>query len=124
VNEPLTITVHTLDHGPVTLPEPAWCIGRHEDGGHRADILHQGPDVLLAFHGQHITAANIVQSPFAEHTTPGLGGRTPGVSVSAIGRTLDPVAVYELAARLDAYADQLRGLADQLAALLDGGEAR
>lgn len=118
MTEPRTITVHTLDHGPVTLPEPAWCIGGHEDGGHRADILHTGPDVVLAFHGQHITAAGLVQSPYAGDASPHLGGRTPGVSVSVIGRTLDPAAVYELAARLDGYADQLRDLADQLTEVL------
>lgn len=124
MTEPRLITLPTLDHGPVTLEEPSWCVGHadHRPDSHRADILHSGPDVTLAFHGQHITDAGLVQSPYAELVTPGLGGRTTGVSVSAIRRTLDPVAVYELAARLDAYADQLRDLADQLAQLLDGGD--
>lgn len=112
--------IHTIDHGTVTVVCPPWCVGGHEDGGHRADILHCGPDVTLAFHGRLITDAGLVQSPFAELDTPDLGGRTPGVSVSAIGRTLDPVQLYELAASLDGYADQLRGLADRLAVLLDG----
>jgi hypothetical protein len=121
VNESRLITLPTLD-GPVTLTCPAWCVGHadHRPDTHRADILHTGPDIVLAFHGQHITAASLTESPFAERVTPGLGGRTPGVSVSAIGRTLDPVAVYELAARFDGYADELRGLGDQLAEVLGG----
>ena len=119
--EPRLITLPTLD-GPVTLTCPAWCVGHadHQPDSYRADILHTGPDLVLAFHGQHITAAGLVQSPYAGDASPQLGGRTPGVSVSVIGRTLDPVAVYELAARLDAYADQLRDLADQLTDVLGG----
>lgn len=117
-----TVTINTLDHGPVTIPEPAWCIGAHPDGGYRADILHAGPDVALAFHGRHITDASLVQSPFAGATRPGLGGRTTGVSISIIGQTLDPVGLYGLAAALDGYADRLRDLADELAALLGGGQ--
>lgn len=121
MSAPRTVTIRTRDHGEITLPEPAWCLGEHEHGGYRSDILHQGPDVALAFHGLHITDAGLVQSPFAGAASPGLGGRTTGVSVSVIGRTLDPVGLYELAAALDGYTDRLRDLADQLAALLAGG---
>jgi hypothetical protein len=125
VTEPRLITLPTLD-GPVTLTCPAWCVGHadHRPDGYRADILHSGPDIVLAFHGQHITAAGLVQSPFAGDASQQLGGRTPGVSVSVIGRTLDPVHLYGLAAALDGYADQLRDLADQLATVLAGGEVR
>lgn len=40
-----TVTINTADHGPVTLPEPAWCTGAHEDDGARTDIGHHGPDI-------------------------------------------------------------------------------
>lgn len=105
-----TVTLPTADHGDVTLPEPSWCVG-HESmpGDLRADILHQGPEIVLRFHGRIIGDAGLVQSPFAELTS-----REPGVSVSLLGQTLDPVGLYGLAATLDGYADQLRGLADQL----------
>lgn len=116
--EPRTITLPTEDHGDVTLDEPAWCVG-HESapGDLRADILHQGPDVALVFRGHDIGDASLVEAPFAE-----LPGGGLGVSVSLLGRTLDPVQVYDLAATLDAHADRLRDLADQLHALLAGGD--
>lgn len=122
--QPRTVVVPTADAGDVTITCPAWCTGHLSlPGDLRADIIHQGPDVALAFHGRHIGDAGLVQSPYASSPTPGLGGPTPGVSVSLLGQTLDPVALYELAACLDAHADQLRDLADQLARIL-GGEPR
>lgn len=123
---PRTITLPTADHGNVTLPCPQWCVGHadHRPDTHRADIHHSGPDIVLAFHGAELFTACLVQSPYATLSTPELGGRTTGVSVYPPGRTLDPVQLYSLAAALDGYADQLRDLADQLAAILAGGEAR
>ncbi|MDX2839502.1 hypothetical protein PV377_11015, partial [Streptomyces ipomoeae] len=118
MNAPRTITLTTIDHGDVTLTCPTWCAGHadHRPDTYRADILHKGPDVALHFHGAEIIAAGLAQSPFATIDTPGLGGRTVGVSVSPVDRTLNPVQLYSLAAALDSYADQLRGLADQLTA--------
>jgi len=116
VSEPRTVTVRTVDHGDVTVTCPAWCRAEHEDGGYRADILHSGPDTVLVFHGHAIGDASLVQSPYAERL-----GRTVGVSVSLLGQTLDPTGLYDFAATLDAHADRLRDLADQLAALLAGG---
>lgn len=109
-----TVTLPTADHGDITLPEPAWCVG-HESvpGDLRAEIFHQGPDVVLRFRGQFVSDAGLVQSPYAADPT-------PSISVSMLGRTLDPRGVYELAAELDRHADALRDLADQLSALLGG----
>lgn len=122
--EPRTITLPTEDHGNVTLPEPSWCVGHadHRPDTYRADILHKGPDVTLAFHGVEVINVCLTQSPCATIVTPGLGGRTTGVSVYPPGRTLTPVSLYSLAAALDGYADQLRGLADQLDAILAGSD--
>lgn len=122
--EPRTVTLPTADHGDVTLPEPAWCAGHpnHRPDDLRADIHHAGPDVTLTWHGHHITDACIVQSPFTEIDIPELSSRTPGVSVSIMARTLTPVDLYDLAATLDSYADRLRDLADQLSAILGGGQ--
>ncbi|MGW1000761.1 DUF6907 domain-containing protein [Streptomyces sp. NPDC002520] len=124
--EPRTITLPTSDHGDVTVIEPDWCQGHpnHRPDDLRADIHHSGPDVTLAFRGHHITDACLVQSPFTEIDVPELSSRTPGVSVSVIARTLDPAGLYELAAALDRYADELRALADQLTGILAGGGAR
>ncbi|WP_405671468.1 DUF6907 domain-containing protein [Streptomyces sp. NBC_01530] len=115
-SEPRTVTLPTADYGDVTIPEPAWCIG-HESmpGDRRVDILHQGAPAELRFRGHDIGDACLVQGPFGELTS-----RESGISVSLIGQTLDAVAVYDLAAALDGYADQLRDLADQLTVLLTG----
>ncbi|MFJ1552339.1 DUF6907 domain-containing protein [Streptomyces mirabilis] len=122
--EPRTVTLPTADYGDVTLPEPAWCIGHpnHRPDDQRADIHHSGPDITLTFRGHHITHACLAQSPFTQIDIPELSSRTPGVSVSVIARNLDPTSLYELAATLDTYADQLRDLADQLDTLLAGGD--
>ena len=118
--EPRTITLPTADFGPVTVEEPAWCCGHpdHRPDDLREDIHHSGPDVSLTWRGHRITDACIVQSPYTRTDVPELSSRTPGVSVSAIGRTLDPTGLYDLAAALDGYADQLRDLADQLTRIL------
>ncbi|MGW1039653.1 DUF6907 domain-containing protein [Streptomyces sp. NPDC002547] len=119
-----TLTLPTSDHGLVTFTCPPWCLGApvHEPGGYRADILHRGPEQTISFRGDPISEAGLVQSPFAHDMPPGLGGPTPGVSVSLVQLTLDPVGLYELAAVLDRHAEQLRGLADELTLLLTGGE--
>lgn len=111
-----TITLHTADHGPVTIPEPSWCVS-HETlpGDLRADIVHLGPDTVLTFRGRELSTASLAQAPFGKDTT-------PGVSVSLIGRTLDARAVYELAAALDGYADRLRDLADSLLVIVAEGD--
>lgn len=124
MNEPRTITLPTADHGDVTLDEPAWCIGHpnHRPDDQRADILHQGPDVALTFRGHDIGDAALVQSPFSTLEIPELCSSTPGVSVSLLSKTLNPVQLYDFAATLDRHADQLRDLADHLHALLGGGQ--
>ncbi len=113
-----TVTLPTADHGPVTLPEPSWCTG-HESvpGDLRVDILHQGPDVELTFHGHVIATASLIQSPFAERFS-----RNVGVSLSLLGETCDPAGVDEFAAALVAHATDLRHLARQLAVILGGGQ--
>lgn len=118
-----TVTLVTSDHGDVTIPEPSWCAG-HADHvpGHRADILHLGPDVTLSFRGHHIADASLAQVPFAAPGDPEIGSPTPGVSISLIGRALDARGVYELAAALDTYADRLRDLADQLLVIVAEGD--
>ncbi|GAB2325625.1 DUF6907 domain-containing protein [Streptomyces variabilis] len=113
-----TITLPTADHGPVTTPEPSWCVG-HETapGDLRADIVHQGPDTTLTFHGRLVLEAALVQAPFAE-----LGTREPRISVHPLGAALEARGVHELAAALDAYADRLRDLADRLVVIVAEGD--
>ncbi|MFJ2007387.1 DUF6907 domain-containing protein [Streptomyces chartreusis] len=119
-----TITLATSDHGNVTLPEPSWCQGHshHDPLTERADLIHTGTPVDLSFLGAELFSAQLVQSPFARPGLHRYGGRIEGVSVHPIGRTLNPTQLYDIAARLDAYADHLRELANQLGAILAGGE--
>ncbi|MFF7158099.1 DUF6907 domain-containing protein [Streptomyces sp. NPDC008139] len=44
-----TVTVPTSDHGPVTIPEPAWCTGASHRHGpvFRADIHHDGEPATI-----------------------------------------------------------------------------
>lgn len=113
-----TVTLPTTDHGPVTLPEPSWCVG-HESvpGGLRVDILHQGPEAELSFRGCVIATASLVQSPFAERLS-----RGAGVSISLLGETYAPAGVDEFAAALVAHAADLRHLARHLSVILGGGQ--
>ncbi|MEU0671584.1 hypothetical protein ABZ330_01590 [Streptomyces sp. NPDC006172] len=117
-----TIVLPTIDHGDVTLPEPSWCAGHthHDPQSARADLMHAGPTVDCTHLGTTLFSAEIVQSPYAQPGPPHLGGRTPGVSVHPLGKTLTPAGLYSLAARLDSYADQLRDLADRLTAIHAG----
>lgn len=114
-----TVTVVTLDHGDITVPEPAWCAGhKGQPAKARSDFLHRSPARSFAFRGQQLGAAGLVQGPFAEHAS-----RLPEAHLTLIieGVTLNPVSLYDLAATLDSYTDRLRDLADELHALLAGG---
>lgn len=121
---PGTVTLQTADRGQVTIPEPDWCQGHahHDPETLFVDILHSGPDVTLDFRHAVLLMAGLVQSPHGTSEVEGIGGPTPGVSVYPLGETLQPVDLYVLAAALDTYADKLRGLADQLTAILGGGD--
>lgn len=77
MSDPRTVTVDTIDHGPVTVPEPFWCSGFHPPGGYRADIAHDGEEVALvvdtACHGEvRVLSAALYQAPFSEHETTGV----------------------------------------------------
>ncbi|MDJ0461576.1 hypothetical protein [Streptomyces sp. H27-C3] len=113
---PRTVTVPTLDHGPITIPEPAWCLG-HE--GHqpeyRVDITHTGSEHSFTFNGHPLLVTMLTQAPCAT-----IGTRDTGLHVEQTGyaRTLDPTALGQLAAALVEHAATLRAQARALSALL------
>ncbi|MFE5139245.1 DUF6907 domain-containing protein [Streptomyces fagopyri] len=115
--EPPTVTLPTSDRGDVTIPEPDWCNGVHEGIHYFSDLGHDGPDVSLDFRGHRVMDACLTQSPFARRAT-----RVPQISITVAGPALDAAGVYEFAAALDRYADQLRDLAAQLDAIRGGGQ--
>ncbi|MEU9641501.1 hypothetical protein [Streptomyces sp. NPDC048188] len=112
-----TITLPTVDHGDVTLPEPSWCRGHahHDPRTLRCDLLHTGPEQLLAFRGHGIAVASLAQAPFAEEA-----GRHVYGSESLVARELDARGLYAYAAALETYAAGVRALADQLLVILAG----
>jgi hypothetical protein len=107
VNE-RTVTVHTTDHGDVTLSEPFWCLGVHMAEGHREDIEHQGRPVRLTVdtpcHGkEQVLEAVLFQRPFSTHGPTG------------------PLVAVEFTADLHEYdSGHLAGLADGLVAFAVG----
>ncbi|MHC3391316.1 DUF6907 domain-containing protein [Streptomyces lavendulocolor] len=118
---PRTVTVPTLDHGTITIPEPAWCTGHtgHQPG-YRVDITHTGPEHPFAFEDQVLLVAMLTQAPF----TP-TGSQETGLYVEQTGhaRTLDPAGLTRLAAAFVIYATHLRTLERQLSTI-KAGEAR
>ncbi|MBP5915757.1 hypothetical protein F3K34_27225 [Streptomyces sp. LBUM 1486] len=121
--EPRLIALPTEDHGPITLPEPAWCRGHadHHPDTYRADLTHFGPEHRLTFNGEVLFRLMLTQTPCADRAS-----REVCAYVEESGYTgsLDPAGLYDLAAALDGAADNMREFADRLAALLDGGEGR
>ena len=111
-----TVTLPTLDHGIVTLPEPAWCTG-HADHRpeYRVDLTHFGPEHSFAFEGEQLLIAKLAQAPFVEDEATGLLVEQTGYAA-----TLDPTRLRMLAAALTVHAVHLRTLAEQLAAIRAG----
>lgn len=69
-----TVTVPTIDHGDVTVPEPFWCVGHHPPGGYRADLAHEGEELALVVetpcHGPvRALSAALYQAPFSSTQT-------------------------------------------------------
>ena len=115
-----TVILQTLDHGEITVPEPAWCIGHDDDlVGHLADITHNGPvitaDVLTARYGRTpFLEARLTQAPHGvkqPEPRPLLALR---VDVDATVATEDgrhlTRALRAAAARLDRALDELTHL--------------
>jgi hypothetical protein len=104
VTGPRTVTVPTLDHGDVTLPEPAWCIGHDPRPEYRADIGHRGPDIEIGTAGEPLFIATLTQHPF------GGGDHQIGLHVDPVDitSTYTPAELDQLAAGLVEAAAQLR----------------
>ncbi|MER6484091.1 hypothetical protein ABT264_11185 [Streptomyces virginiae] len=116
---PRTVTVHTLDHGPITIPEPAWCLGHpDEPADYRADVHHTGPEYLVDHDARAVLAAELVEFPYGETPVP----PSVYVAISVPSVTLDPPGLEGLAEVLVERATELRRLALRLAVLRAGGD--
>ncbi|MFF4347551.1 DUF6907 domain-containing protein [Streptomyces sp. NPDC001530] len=69
---PRTVTIGTVDHGTVVLPEPAWCCGHGwQPEPHLADVTHySAPVKASAMTEQHglvqLLLARISHAPYGE----------------------------------------------------------
>ncbi|MFG2678308.1 DUF6907 domain-containing protein [Streptomyces sp. NPDC048392] len=118
-----TVTIRTADHGPVTIPEPSWCLGQHPDGGARIDITHAGPDVELTLptrQGPVVYLATSLESrPFVPDAF--LRGPFMGVGIGGDWHETGLPGLEAMADMLSAHADALRERARVLAAALEEG---
>lgn len=113
-----TVTVHTLDHGPVTVPEPTWCRG-HDQGApqYRADVTHTGPSLSLTAPSRRGPVewlhAVVDAAPYSARE------RDVAVVVELGGGSYryDVEALRMLADDLTAQLQEIRAFADTLAAL-------
>ncbi|MEU3045108.1 MULTISPECIES: DUF6907 domain-containing protein [unclassified Streptomyces] len=122
MSTPTTVTVATLDHGPVTFPEPSWCTGHAEHLVEAlVDVAHHGPEQPLMFGNEPLFLAALVQDPFTSR-----GSRDVGLYVEQTGyaATMAPQDVDALADALVSAASRLRHMARGLAVVRSGGEAR
>ncbi|MEU1556929.1 hypothetical protein ABZ517_30110 [Streptomyces scabiei] len=119
MNEPRTVTLATVDHGDVTVPEPAWCAG-HDDHVpvHRSDLTHYGPETTLAFRGTVLHRFLIGQAPYAALDTRELCGYLLQEEYAV---SITPADLDAFAAALVEHAAVLRHQARELSVLLAGG---
>ncbi|MFD4245081.1 DUF6907 domain-containing protein [Streptomyces sp. NPDC058525] len=113
-----TVTVPTLDHGSITIPEPDWCTGHPEaPAEYRDDVHHAGPEYLVDHDARAVLAAELVEYPFGLRPVP------PSVYVGLLvpSATLDPAGLEALAEVLVERAAELRQLALRLTVLRAGG---
>lgn len=112
---PKTVTVPVWRDGELTMPEPAWCSGEHDQHAHHpADFRHLGVEVPMYVNAGgrlfEILATTVVQEPFAD------GDILPAVSVD-LGTDYARFTrgeLVEFADRLVQHADYLRGFADEV----------
>ncbi|MFJ9217866.1 DUF6907 domain-containing protein [Streptomyces sp. NPDC102383] len=117
-----TVTLTTLDHGEITLPEPSWCAGHEDVPQYRTDVAHEGreqplylptpdgPAVLLtvALEQRPYTATALGTSPFVN------------VGFSGDWHPTGPAGLDAMASALVDQAAVLRAFARQLSAALGG----
>ncbi|MCM2580469.1 DUF6907 domain-containing protein [Streptomyces meridianus] len=115
-----TVTVRTLDRGPVTMAEPSWCVGHPDNAPEQylADVIHEGPETTLAFRGCQTLTASLSAAPYSEVYSPEV---SVCVELNGDCVRLDPAGLDELAAALVERAAELRRLARQLSVLRTSG---
>jgi hypothetical protein len=119
-----TVTIVTADHGPVTLSEPSWCLGRHPDGGARVDITHLGREHALSLPTREGPAVHLITALESRPFVADSFQRGPFVGVEIGGDWYETgmPGLEAMADALTAHAEQLRERSRELAvALAEGG---
>lgn len=124
---PKTVTVPIWGGGQLTMPEPDWCAGHPTDSEtHAVDFEHYGPVIEFAIETPRrpvpILCAALGMRPF--DAAGARGEVLPHVAIEVAGDIsfrFDPAELREFADQMDvqmaACVDELRQLADKLAAL-------
>ena len=115
-----TVTVQTWDQGAVTIAEPEWCTGEHEDGLHLVDFVHDGPDISLTVDTEagRVELLHLLLTQHPHATRPEARGLSMAVHLEGGYHPFrDDTALYRLADQLAENAVQLRAIARQLAEL-------
>jgi hypothetical protein len=120
-----TVTLQTLDHGEVTVPEPAWCTGHDdEDVSFLADLTHNGahaiaPIVTAKYGPSKIMTAYISHAPHAQMRPE----PKPLLSFLLDGHgDLDPADGHNLARALRIAATRVERMATDLGHLRGEGQ--
>ena len=118
MTEPRTVTVPTIDHGDVTIPEPSWCTGHDQARPeYLRDTGHAGTPNRLSYAGTELGVAKLVQNPLVEHSDRSV---MVLVELGGDGLGLRSTELDDLAVILVDFAGTLRTLARQLASLNAG----
>lgn len=92
-----TVTVDTLDHGRVTMPEPAWCEGHDELlVQRRVDTAHISAETAAEYAGIEFLPIRFSQAPFATVQSQVMGDVAdfPGMGPDGLRALAAVVAAY------------------------------
>lgn len=111
-----TAQVLLVDGSTVTVREPAWCTGEHQQGEALVDLFHDGPETALTvatvLGPVEILHAALCQAPYT--TDPDDRGTKVAVLLGGACYRFDDSELYALADALADRAVQLRALARRL----------
>ncbi|MEU2625735.1 hypothetical protein [Kitasatospora sp. NPDC007106] len=119
-----TAAVRLIDGTTVTVREPAWCLGRHDQGEHLVDLTHDGPVTDLPVQTARglvdLLDVGLTQSPYS--SVPAYRETRAAVSIAGACYRYDAAGLFALADAIAGHAVQLRVFARELA-VLEGREA-
>ncbi|MEU2625879.1 hypothetical protein [Kitasatospora sp. NPDC007106] len=114
-----TAAVRLIDGTTVTVREPAWCLGRHDQGERLADLAHGGSttsaEVATDLGNVSILDACLTQYPYSENVDD--RGVRVAVLLGSAWYQFDENGLFNLADALARHAVELRMLARQLGAI-------